>query len=180
MLLETDFDVSTADLRPVAWSLEQQHRLQQFLFAEARLLDERRLTDWLNLWTDDGMYWVPQAQQQDNPYDHISLAWEDRMLREIRVRRLSDARNWSQQPATHTTRMVGNISAAGLDGADNLVAHSVFQMSEWRNIRDMPLHQVAGRITHKLASHGDTWRIRLKRVDLVNCDAVHGMLQAFF
>jgi ethylbenzene dioxygenase beta subunit len=176
MLLDLDFDVSTDDLRAAAISPDTQHRLQQFLYLEARLLDERRLAEWLALWTDDGMYWIPQAHGQQSPYDHISLAWEDKMLREVRTKRLSNVRNWSQQPVTRTSRLVGNVSAAGLDGGGNLVVHSVFQMTEWRKAEP---RQMAGRITHKLAAHGDSWKIHMKRVDLVNCDAVHDSLQVF-
>ncbi|UUZ66917.1 aromatic-ring-hydroxylating dioxygenase subunit beta [Polaromonas sp. P2-4] len=179
MLLDLDFDVSTDNLRAVEISLDIHHRLQQFLFLEARLLDERSLTDWLELWAEDGMYWIPQEHDQKSPYDHISLAWEDKMLREVRMRRLGNPRNWSQQPVTRTTRMVGNVSAAGMDGGGNLVVHSVFQMTEWRNAHNAQPRQLAGRITHKLAPHGDSWRIHFKRVDLVNCDAVHENLQVF-
>jgi ethylbenzene dioxygenase beta subunit len=176
MLLDLDFDVSTENLRPAEVSPDTQHRLQQFLYLEARLLDERRLPDWLALWTDDGMYWIPQAHGQQSPYDHISLAWEDKMLREVRTRRLTNARNWSQQPVTRTSRLVGNISAAGLDASGKLVVDSVFQMTEWRHTEP---RQLAGRITHKLAPNGDSWKIHFKRIDLVNCDAVHDNLQVF-
>lgn len=176
MLLDLNFDVSTNKLKAVEFSLDTHRRLEQFLFDEARLLDERRLSEWLDLWTDDGMYWIPQAHEQSSPYDHISLAWEDKMMREVRVRRASNARNWSQQSVTRTTRLVGNVRAAGLDDDGNLVAHSVFQMTEWHKSQ---ARQQAGRITYKLAAHGDSWQIRLKRVDLVNCDAVHGIIEVF-
>ena len=42
-------------------SLERWHRVQQFLFHEARLLDERRLQEWLALYAEDAEYWVPYA-----------------------------------------------------------------------------------------------------------------------
>jgi 3-phenylpropionate/cinnamic acid dioxygenase small subunit len=31
----------------------------EFLYLEARLADEARYAEWLALWTDDGVYWVP-------------------------------------------------------------------------------------------------------------------------
>ena len=33
--------------------------VEQFLYHEARLLDERRLHEWLDLLTDDVRYWMP-------------------------------------------------------------------------------------------------------------------------
>ena len=36
-----------------------QHEVEQFLYHEARLLDERKFDDWLALLTDDIHYWMP-------------------------------------------------------------------------------------------------------------------------
>jgi len=176
MLPDHDFDVSTDNLVPLNIGLEDQHRLEQFLFHEARLLDQRRLDDWMALWTEQGMYWIPQQHDQQSPHDHISLVWEGKMLREVRTRRLNNPRNWSQQPHTRTARLIGNISAAGIDAEGNWVVHAVQQLSEWRNGE---LRQLAGALTYKLQAHGDSWRLHLKRVDLVNCDAVFQNLQVF-
>ena len=176
MLLDLDFDVSVAPLAAVELPTETLLKLQQFLYREARLLDERRWAEWLALWTDDGLYWIPQQHGQASPYDHISLAFEDRMLREVRARRLENARNWSQQPPTHATRLVGNISVEGVDAGGNLVLRSVFQMTEWRK---KETRQLAGSCWYKLAADGDSWKLRMKRVDLVNCDATHENLEVF-
>ena len=149
---------------------------QQFLYREARLLDERRWDEWLALWTDDGMYWVPQQHDQASPYDHISLFWEDKMLREVRVRRVENARNWSQQPLTRSVHVIGNMSIEGLDAAGHLIVRSCFQLTEWRNDQ----RQLAGVVIHKLAATPEGgWKIMLKRVDLVNCDSVFGTLEVF-
>lgn len=176
MLLDLDFDVSVDRLSAVEVPADTCFRLQQFLYREARLLDERRWAEWQALWTDDGMYWIPQRHDQASPYDHISLAWEDKMLREVRVRRIENARNWSQQPPTHATRLVGNVTVEGVDAGGNLVVRSVFQMTEWR--KKQP-RQLAGFYLHKLAAQGQGWRLRMKRVYLVNCDAVHENLEVF-
>lgn len=176
MQLDEEFDVSTDDLLPVSVSLQDQHRVEQFLYHEARLLDTRRLEAWMALWTDDGMYWVPQQHGQKSPHDHISLIWEGKMLREVRTRRLNNVRNWSQQPLTRTARMIGNVSIAGKDRDGHWVVHAVQQLSEWRNDE---LRQLAGSLTYKLRPEGEGWRLHFKRVDLVNCDAVFSNLQVF-
>ncbi|WP_459616838.1 aromatic-ring-hydroxylating dioxygenase subunit beta [Bordetella sp. 2513F-2] len=176
MLLELDFDVSTDKLQPADVPAETWHGVAQFLYREARLLDERRHAEWLALWTDDGMYWMPHHPGQSSPYDHVSLFWEDRMLREVRIRRLEHPRNWSQQPPTRSARLVGGVSIEGLDRAGNLVVHSAFQLTEWRKGR---ARQLAGRYTHKLAAEGAGWRIRMKRVDLVNSEDAHEALESY-
>ncbi len=176
MLLDLDFDVSVDRLAPVEVPTDTYLRLQQFVFHEARLLDERRWDEWLALWTEDGMYWMPQQHDQASPYAHISLAWEDKMMREVRVRRVENARNWSQQPPTHATRLVGNLSIDGVDASGSLVLRAVFQMTEWRRKKT---RQLAGHYFYKLVAEGESWRLRMKRVHLVNCDAAHENLEIF-
>ena len=176
MLLNEDFDVSTDDLLPLSLSLDEQHRLEQFLFHEARLLDGRQLDAWMDLWTEEDMYWVPHEHEQKNPYDHISLLWENKMLREVRTRRLNNPRNWSQQPHTRTARLIGNISAVGKDRDGHWVVLAVQQLSEWRNGEQ---RQLAGSLTYKLRPEGHGWRLHMKRVDRINSDAVFQNLQVF-
>lgn len=178
MLLDLDFDVSTHGLAPVELSLLAHHGVQQFLFLEARLLDERRFDEWLALWTPEGMYWIPREHGQASPYDHISLAWEDAMLREVRVTRLQHARNWSQVPPTRTARLLGNVMVDGQTASGELVVRAGFQLSEWRS-QDVQ-QQLAGACTYKLRPDGaGGWRLHMKRVDLVNCDARLPNLEVF-
>jgi benzoate/toluate 1,2-dioxygenase beta subunit len=178
MLLDLDFDVSTADLRAAqGLTLDACRGVEQFLYHEARLLDERRLAQWLALWTAQGMYWIPRAHGQSSPYDHISIAWEDAMLREVRVARLLHPRNWSQQPPTRTARVVGNVMIDGYTAADDLVVRAAFQLTEWRSAQ---VHQhLAGACTYKLRADGAGWKLHMKRVDLVNCDATLANIEVF-
>jgi 3-phenylpropionate/cinnamic acid dioxygenase small subunit len=44
-----------------------QSELEQFLIHEARLLDERRFREWMELFADDGTYWVPAVPEQKSP-----------------------------------------------------------------------------------------------------------------
>ncbi|MFC3608618.1 aromatic-ring-hydroxylating dioxygenase subunit beta [Stutzerimonas tarimensis] len=170
------FDVSTRDLQPIQTSHELLKDVEQFIFREARLLDERRFWEWDALFTDEGMYWVPQAHEQDNPFEHISLFWEGRMLREVRIRRVENARNWSQQPVTRTAHLVGNVAIEGRDAVGHLVVSATFQVSEWR----LDQRQLAGRYTYKLAEQpGGGWKIALKRVDLINCNDIFANLEVF-
>lgn len=176
MLLDRTFDVSTADLTPAQVPSETLRQIEQFIYREARLLDERRFWEWDQLFTDAGMYWVPQLHGQADPFEHISLFWENRMLREVRIRRVENVRNWSQQPPTRTAHLVGNVMVEGLDREGLLVVSATFQVSEWR----LEQRQLAGRYTYKLASQdsGD-WKIQLKRVDLINCNDVFANLEVF-
>lgn len=176
MLFDRTFDVATDNLAPAHVPGDTLRELEQFLYREARLLDERRFWEWDRLFTDSGMYWAPQQHGQANPFEHISLFWENRMLREVRIRRMENPRNWSQQPPTRTAHLVGNVMVEGLDRQGLLVVSASFQVSEWRLVQ----RQLAGRYTYKLASQeGGGWKIQLKRVDLINCNDVFANLEVF-
>ena len=176
MLLDRAFNVSTRDLTPAQVPAETLRQIEQFLYAEARLLDERRFWEWDRLFTDTGMYWAPQQHDQADPFEHISLFWENRMLREVRIRRVENVRNWSQQPPTRTAHLIGNVMVEGLDSDGLLVVSATFQVSEWRLVQ----RQLAGRYTYKLATQdAGGWKIQLKRVDLINCNDVFANLEVF-
>ena len=38
---------------------ERQHAVEQFLYRQADLLDRKHWQDWIDLFTDDGVYWMP-------------------------------------------------------------------------------------------------------------------------
>uniref|UniRef100_UPI003F493BB5 aromatic-ring-hydroxylating dioxygenase subunit beta n=1 Tax=Cupriavidus yeoncheonensis TaxID=1462994 RepID=UPI003F493BB5 len=175
-LLDRNFNTSVEPVRDSMISAETARTVEQFLYYEARLLDERRFEEWLGQWDENGRYWVPRFHNQENPFDQVSLFWEDKMLREVRVRRVSNSRNWSQQPPTRSSRLVGNITLLGLDAEEQLIVRSVVHYTEWRNQQ----RHLAGTVYHKLVSLDDgSWSIRLKRVDLVNCDDVFANLEVF-
>ena len=146
-----------------------------FLFHEARLLDARRWDEWLTLFTEDGLYWAPLTHDQPDPVNHVSLFYEDTLLREVRARRLEEKRAWSQQPVTQAARIVGNIAVRSDHDGEVIVA-STFHMLEWRR-RDHRM--LGGHYTHTLRRHGEDWRIALKRIDLINCEGVQDTLETF-
>lgn len=176
MLLDRTFDYTT---RPVAMdSLDdaRSRSLEEFLYREARLLDQRFFDEWLALWSGEGRYWIPRHHGQDNPFDQISLCYENGMLRETRVRRLRNERNWSQQPVTRSVRLVGNMLIDGCDASGRVIVRSSIQYTEHR----LEQRHLAGEVIHKLEPNGSNgWRIYLKRVNLVNCDGVHAPLEVF-
>jgi ethylbenzene dioxygenase beta subunit len=150
--------------------------VSRFLFDEAALLDARDWDAWLALFAADGMYWVPLTSDQPDPIDHVSLFYENAMMREVRARRLEQVRAWSQQPVVRASRQVGNIRLLdpAPDGA--IVVASAFTMVEWRAPRQRIL---AGGYTHRLRATETGLCIVEKRVDLIDSDAVHETLEAF-
>jgi 3-phenylpropionate/cinnamic acid dioxygenase small subunit len=151
--------------------------LTDFVLREARLLDEGRYEDWLNLFADDGVYWMPLAPGQTDMRLHASLMLEDKLLLKIRVERLGGARTFSQQPASrcHHLLQVPTVESRD-DAAGVFTTRCAFHYVETRRDEQQLL---AGWATHTLVAAPQGLRIRMKRVDLVNCDAAFGNLQLF-
>ena len=141
---------------------------EQFMIHEARLLDERRFRDWMELFAEDGTYWVPAVPDQKSPFDQASLFYDDRDLMKTRVERLEHPRIHVQTPPSRTAHIVGNISVEPTDKANEYLVHSTFIMVEYR---DEQQRVFAGRQRHRLRRDGAGFRIAQKRVDLINCDS---------
>ena len=144
-------------------------RIEAFLVHEARLLDEARYADWLALFTEDAWYWVPIEPGQASPHEAVSLIYDDRRLLETRVRRLAGTTTHAQAPPSRTSRIVANptLEPPGADAP--IVVRSKLQMIEYRRDRQ---RLFGATVLHGLVAAGEGFRIRWKRVDLVNCDSV--------
>src|SRR5438093_4050032 len=97
---------------------------EDFLYDEARLLDERRFDEWLALFTSDGRYWVPCGEKGEaGPITH--LVSDDRSGLEDRVWQLQHPRHSSQNPPSRTTHMVSNVTVEDGDDGDTDVRSTV-------------------------------------------------------
>ena len=152
-------------------------QLIAFVLAEARLLDELRFDEWLQLFTEDGHYWMPLAHGQTDTKLHASLMYEDKLLLKIRVERLHGARTYSQQPRSRCHHLLQQPTVESRDDAAGVyTTRTAFHYVETR-MDEQTLY--AGWATHTLVPVDGALRIRLKRVDLVNCDAAFGNMQLF-
>src|SRR5215475_3650245 len=162
--LATDVDAHGTRATGATWDRQI---CEDFLLHEARLLDEAKFDEWLALFTADAQYWVPSEPDQKSPYDTVSLIYDDRRLLETRVRRLASPRIYSQEPRSRTSRMVSNATLEE-SGPEAVLVRSKFMMIEFRRNEQ---RLFGGTCFHRLVRQDGRLRIRLKRVDLVNCDA---------
>jgi benzoate/toluate 1,2-dioxygenase alpha subunit len=73
--------------------------IRDFVYREARLIDEKRFAEWYDLFTEDARYWIPLTRDQPDGENHTSLMFEDKLLLKVRIERLSNPRSFSQQQA---------------------------------------------------------------------------------
>ena len=154
--------------RPDGAALMDRDAAEAFLVSEARLLDERRFREWMGLFTQDGVYWVPAAPDQGSPHEQASLFYDDRELMKTRVDRLEHPLIHVQTPPSRTVHLVTNITIEPADVSGEVTLVSNMLMVEYRLDRQRVF---AGRQRHRLRYEDSAWRIAEKRVDLINCDS---------
>jgi 3-phenylpropionate/cinnamic acid dioxygenase small subunit len=138
--------------------LEIVHAVTQFLYREARLLDERRWDEWLALWTEDARYQVPTRHTPyRNPRDpggHDAspaaeinppgdLWWVDDSLPvlSLRVAKLRTGTAWAEDPPSRTRRFVTNIEVTERDAGDLDVRSNLLL---YRSRREVDVEWLAG------------------------------------
>lgn len=137
---------------------------EDFLYREAALLDDMRLEEWLELFTDDATYWIPENKDDLDPTRETSILYDDRFRMEDRVWRLVHGPAHSQIPPSRTRRMIGNVEVR--DGEDGeVILYSNFAIFE---IRRNEQRTFAGRYEHRLRLEGSEWRIVQKKANLIN------------
>lgn len=151
--------------------------LIDFVYEEARMLDDGRFDEWLDLWTPEGYYWMPLDYNQQDPKLVTSLLHEDFFMMKLRVERFKGERTFSQKPKTRCHHV---LNRPFIDKADHekgeFETTTAFHYVETR-LEDQTL--LAANARHELVMVNGKLKIRLKRVDLLNCDAAFGNIQMF-
>ena len=152
--------------------------IEQFLYRQAECLDARDWQGFIELFADDGIYWVPADPAQTTGDGVPSIFYEDRDLMSVRMRRLGHPRAWSQKTEWGTNHVVSNVVVEKADAkTGDIVARSRFHMMEFRN--DVTRH-FAGSYIHHLKKTKGGYRIKLQRVDMVNAQGPYDyVLQAW-
>ena len=100
--------------------------LMQFYIREAWLLDERQLKEWLDLFTEDVLYFMPrrknvprrEAHRELTPPGDLAILEEDRRYLEMRVARLDSGMAWAEDPPSRTRHLIGNLEAVPLQSGE--------------------------------------------------------------
>jgi 3-phenylpropionate/cinnamic acid dioxygenase small subunit len=108
---------STAVSRPVGDSTLR--AIERFLHHEARLLDDRRFAEWLELFTDDVHYWMPVRGDRSDEREgggfaapgELAFFDETRDSLARRVARIGTGLAWAEEPPSRTRHLITNVEA---------------------------------------------------------------------
>lgn len=162
---------------PAVNAVPTDQELIDFVVREARLIDQQRFDEWLALYADDAYYWMPLEWNQTDPRLTCSLMYEDKLLLSIRVERLKGARTFSQKPKSRCHHVLQTPQVDSRDPAAN--SYVTWTPMHYIETRMDEQTLFAAWATHHLAVEDGRLKIKLKRVDLINCDAAFGNIQLF-
>jgi benzoate/toluate 1,2-dioxygenase beta subunit len=138
--------------------------IERFLFHEARLMDEHRYDEWLALWAiDDAIYWIPANADDIDPKRNVSIIYDRRGQLRNRIKRLKETL-WLKERAPRLKRVIGNLVIEAENGDDVTVSSNFILAELHRGTQTI----WAGTTTHVLLTEGSEFRIRSKKVILLN------------
>lgn len=150
--------------------------VERLLFLEARLLDERRYEEWDELFTDDGVYWLPIAEEgrEPDPHENVSIVYDDAFRRRERIFRTLHTPVLDQNPPSRTVHAVSNVEVEpGAEG--EVLVRCVQLIAEMRpggpgQVGLGKPRVFAARCEYRLREVEGDLRIALKKVVLLESD----------
>ena len=151
--------------------------IEQFLYQEAELLDERRFEEWLDFLTEDIRYWMPMRRnvkfgELDREFtrEGHDINWfdegKDTLVR--RVNQILTGVHWAEEPLSRVCHSVSNIQI--LDAAP-----SVSQPTEvsikcrflvYRNRVETETDILVGKREDTLRNVNGQWKIAQRKIIL--------------
>lgn len=112
-----------------------EREVEQFLYKEAQLLDDRRFSEWIELIADDIHYFMPQRRnvkfgeqyrEHSDPESEISWFDEGKATLAGRVRQINTGVHWAEEPFSRVRHIISNIQIEDVQGDEVKVRSNFF------------------------------------------------------
>jgi len=154
-----------------------ERELENFLYAEADLLDNRRYEEWLDLLTEDLRYWMPLRRNykfgqewQENSRELEDLAWfdENKTTLILRVKQIMTGIHWAEEPPSRISHFVTNIRV--IEANPSLAEPFEVKLSSrfliYRNRLQDETDILAGKREDVLRNENGQWKIARRNIFL--------------
>jgi 3-phenylpropionate/cinnamic acid dioxygenase small subunit len=158
--------------------------VEQFLYREARLLDERRFHEWLELLSEDIRYWMPvrsnrypkaskaisildsdrYAEEELAKEDELAILDETKETLARRIARLDTGMAWAEDPPSRTRHLIANIEVEPGESESEVKVYSNFIVYRNRGETEQDFY-VGGR-QDVLRKVNGTWKIAHRKIIL--------------
>jgi 3-phenylpropionate/cinnamic acid dioxygenase small subunit len=148
-----------------------QYEVEQFLYAEAALLDARQYREWLGLLADDIHYWMPirrtvtlsDIDMEFTKPGGMAYFDDDRGMLEMRVKKLEAGSAWSEDPPSRSRHFVSNVRVLSVEG-DEITVELAFHL--YRTRLNSEVMGWVGRRTDMLRRGEDGLRLAKRHIFL--------------
>jgi biphenyl 2,3-dioxygenase beta subunit len=148
-----------------------QHEVEQFLYAEAALLDARKYREWLGLVAEDIHYWMPirrtvtisDLDREFTKPGDMAYFDDDYALLEMRVKKLEAGSAWSEDPPSRSRHFVSNVRILEVAG-DEITLEACFHL--YRTRLNSEVDNWVGRRVDVLRRTGDSFLIARRHLFL--------------
>ena len=144
--------------------------LMQFYIREVWLLDERRFKEWLDIFIEDVLYFMPRRKnvlrrelhREVTPLGDLAILEEDKRYLEMRVARLETGMAWAEDPPSRTRHLVGNLEATPMENGE-VSARTAFLV--YRSHLETDQQLLSGSREDVLRRTGDdTWQVARRTI----------------
>jgi len=145
--------------------------LMQFYIREAWLLDERKFKEWLGLFADDVLYFMPRRKnvlrrelhRELTELGDLAILEEDKRYLEMRVARLETGMAWAEDPPSRTRHLIGNLEATRLANGE-AAARTAFLV--YRSHLETDHQLLSGYREDVLRQAGGAWQVARRTIVL--------------
>ena len=141
------------------------------LYREARLLDTGAWAEWVAMYRDDAVYWVPawldEYETTADPNTQVSLIYHDtRRALEERIARIESRKSITALPLPRPVHQISNVEVTE-SGPGRIDCEAVFAVHVY-DPRVAKEHVLYGRYRHTLTREAVDWKIARKVIVLSN------------
>jgi 3-phenylpropionate/cinnamic acid dioxygenase small subunit len=166
--------------------------MEDFLYAEADLLDNRQFRDWLNLLADDITYFMPirrnvkfgQHAQRENTVQGSGISWfdEDKWTLTKRVDQILTGVHYAEEPLSRVCHIVSNVQVLGatpsLEAPHEVELRCRFLV--YQNRIEYETYTFVGKRTDLIRKTSDGWKIARREILLDQNVLLAKNLSVFF
>lgn len=166
-------NVTEDDLRRLRY-LSFVKEVEDFLYTEARILDDRDYSAWLEFFSDDVRYWMPirknlafrDAQKDITGPDDVAWIDDDKTTLSKRVQQIQTGVHWAEEPLSRVSHLISNIhlpqACSELAEGEEVEVHMNFLLH--RNRLETETDMLAGRRHDTLRRSGDSFKICRRKI----------------
>jgi benzoate/toluate 1,2-dioxygenase subunit beta len=151
--------------------MNTESEVHKLVLYEARLLDEWRWDDWLDLFSDDAIYWIPIKEDVD-PKLSPSIIFEDKEMLTVRIEQLARQKRLAQTPRSQTIHQITNLEVTSADSQASTVRYNLLvievRSGDWRHNGLGEKHFFAGRCEIAFKRIDERWKVLSKKIILLD------------